>query len=137
MPISAEQDTAGPLARTVSDAAALLSALAGADGADPATAQAAAAPTDYTRFLDPGALHGARLGVWRDGCRAAGQPTLAVLDAAVALLRERGATVLDPVDLPDAAKPGGARVRRAAARVQARSQPLPAHPARPAAALPG
>ena len=103
VPISAQQDTAGPLARTVSDAAALLSALAGADGADPATAQAAAAPTDYTRFLDPGALHGARLGVWRDGCRAAGQPTLAVLDTAVALLREHGATVLDPVDLPGAA----------------------------------
>ena len=102
VPISAQQDTAGPMARTVADAAALLSVLAGADGADPATAQAAGQPADYTAFLDPGALAGARLGVWRDGCRGAGQATLAVLDAAVALLREHGATVLDPVDLPGA-----------------------------------
>ncbi len=103
VPISAEQDTAGPLARTVADAAALLSVLAGADAADPATELAAGQPTDYTMFLDPGALRGARIGVWRDGCRGAGQGTLTVLDAAVALLREQGATVLDPVDLPGAA----------------------------------
>jgi amidase len=100
VPISAEQDTAGPMARTVADAAALLSVLAGADAADPATELAAGQPTDYTAFLDPGALDGARIGVWRDGCQGAGQATLAVLDAAVALLRERGATVLDPVELP-------------------------------------
>ncbi len=103
VPISAEQDTAGPMARTVADAAALLSALAAADAADPATAQAAVQRTDYTACLDPGALDGARLGVWRAGCREAGQATLAVLDAAVALLRRHGATVLDPVDLPGAA----------------------------------
>jgi amidase len=102
VPISAEQDTAGPMARTVADAAALLSALAAADTEDPATAPAAGQPADYTTFLDPGALPGARLGVWRDGCREAGQATLAVLDAAVALLRGHGATVLDPVELPGA-----------------------------------
>jgi amidase len=106
VPISAEQDTAGPMARTVADAAALLGVLAAADPADPATALAADQPTDYTAFLDPGALAGARLGVWRDGCRAAGQATLAVLDAAVAALRCRGATVLDPVELPGAASLG-------------------------------
>jgi amidase len=100
VPISAQQDTAGPMARTVADAAALLSVLAGPDAADPATEPAAGRPTDYTMFLDPGALPGARIGVWRDGCRDAGRATLAVLDAAVALLREQGATVLDPVDLP-------------------------------------
>src|SRR5581483_7412715 len=100
VPISAEQDTAGPMARTVADAAALLSVLAGPDAADPATELAADQPTDYTSFLDPGALHGARIGVWRDGCREAGQATLAVLDAAVARLRTLGATVLDPVELP-------------------------------------
>jgi amidase len=103
VPISAQQDTAGPMARTVADAAALLSVLAGADAADPATELAAGQPADYTMFLDPGALRGARIGVWRDGCREAGQGTLTVLDAAVALLREQGATVLDPVDRPGAA----------------------------------
>ncbi len=102
VPISAEQDTAGPMARTVADAAALLGVLAAAHSEDPATAPAARQPTGYTSFLDPGALHGARLGVWRDGCREAGQATLAVLDAALALLRAHGATVLDPVDLPGA-----------------------------------
>jgi amidase len=103
VPISAEQDTAGPMARTVADAAALLSVLAAADSSDPATELAAGQPTDYTAFLDPGALAGARLGVWRDGCQAAGQATLAVLATAVAVLRQQGATVLDPVELPGAA----------------------------------
>lgn len=103
VPISAQQDTAGPMARTVADAAALLSVLAGADPGDPPTELASSQPTDYTAFLDPGALAGARIGVWRDGCRAAGQATLAVLDAAVALLRQHGATVVDPVELPGAA----------------------------------
>jgi len=106
VPISAEQDTAGPMARTVADAAALLGVLAAADPADPATAPAAGQPSDYTAFLDPGALAGARLGVWRDGCQAAGQATRAVLDAAVAGLRRGGATVLDPVELPGAASLG-------------------------------
>ena len=103
VPISAAQDTAGPMARSVADAAALLSVLAAADPADPATEPAAGQPADYTAFLDPGALAGARLGVWRDGCQAAGQATLAVLDAALALLREQGATCIDPVELPGAA----------------------------------
>jgi amidase len=103
VPISAEQDTAGPMARTVADAAALLTALAAADGADPATGPAAGHATDYTTFLDPGGLAGARLGVWRDACREAGPATLDVLDAAVAVLRAAGATVLDPVELPGVA----------------------------------
>ena len=65
VPISSAQDTAGPMARTVADAAALLSVLAGEDPADPATSAAAGRPADYTAFLDAGALAGARLGVWR------------------------------------------------------------------------
>ena len=138
VPISAAQDTAGPMARTVADAAALLSVLAGADAADPATAGAAGQPADYTAFLDPGALqrrparrvagrlrrgrpgHPGRAGRRRRRCSAS-----------------TGATVLDPVRPARRGRPGGARVRRAAARVQARPQPLPARPARPAAALPG
>ena len=66
VPISLAQDTAGPMARSVADAAALLSVLAAADPADPATAPAAVRARDYTTFLDPSALAGARLGVWRD-----------------------------------------------------------------------
>jgi amidase len=104
VPISAEQDTAGPMARTVADAAALLTALAGQDAADPATAEAVAHATDYAAFLDPGALAGARLGVWRAGSDPAGPATVAVLDAAIARLRACGAEVIDPVDLPDADK---------------------------------
>jgi amidase len=102
VPISAAQDTAGPMARTVADAAALLTALAGPDPADPATAAAAAEAADYTSFLDPGALDGARLGVWRYGADSVGPATAAVFDAAIARLRDAGATVIDQVDLPEA-----------------------------------
>jgi amidase len=101
VPISAAQDTAGPMTCCVADAAALLSALAGADPADPATAQAAGRPADYTAFLDAGALGGARLGVWRDGSKAAVSAAVGVLDAAVERLRSCGAEVIDPVALPD------------------------------------
>ena len=102
VPVSSAQDTAGPMARTVAGAAALLGALAGPDPADPVTA-AAAGLADYTAFLDAGALAGARLGVWRDGCHEAGDTIMAVLDTALDVLRELGATVLDPVELPGAA----------------------------------
>src|SRR5215470_622779 len=102
VPISAAQDTAGPMARGVADAAALLSAMAGADPGDPATAAAAGQPGDYTAFLDPEALAGARIGVWREGIKAAGAATAAVLEAALARLAGLGADLVDPVDLPGA-----------------------------------
>jgi amidase len=101
VPISAVQDTAGPMTRCVADAAALLGALAGPDPADPATGTAGSRPADYTAFLDPGALAGARLGIWRDGSKGASPATAAVLDAAVVRLRSCGAEVVDPVPLPD------------------------------------
>jgi amidase len=106
VPISSAQDTAGPMARTVAEAATLLGVLAGPDPADPVTAAAAGRPADYTAFLDAGALAGARLGVWRDGCHEAGDTIMAVLDAALSVLRDLGATVLDPVELPGAAEIG-------------------------------
>ncbi|HUZ37968.1 MAG TPA: amidase [Streptosporangiaceae bacterium] len=102
VPVSLAQDTAGPMTRRVADAAALLSAMAGADPADPATAAAAGQPRDYTAFLDPGALAGARIGVWRDGCAAAGPATVAVLASALARLGGLGAHLVDPVELPGA-----------------------------------
>jgi amidase len=100
VPISAVQDTAGPMTRCVADAAALLGPMAGPDPADPVTAQAASGPAGYTAFLDPGALAGARLGIWRDGSKAGAPATAAVLDAAVARLRSCGAEIVDPVPLP-------------------------------------
>ncbi len=104
VPVSGAQDTAGPMARSVADAAALLSAMAGADPGDPVTAAAAGQPGDYTAFLDPGALAGARIGVWREGCAAAGAATAAVLEAALARMAALGAHLVDPVDLPGADK---------------------------------
>jgi amidase len=100
VPISAVQDTAGPMTRCVGDAAALLGPMAGPDPADPATAEAGSRPADYTAFLDRGALAGARLGIWRDGSKAAHPATAAVLDAAVGRLRSCGAEIVDPVPLP-------------------------------------
>src|SRR5690606_8973342 len=63
IPIAHSQDTAGPMARTVRDAAMLLTAMAGVDAADAATAAGRGRAQDYTRFLDPAGLKGARIGV--------------------------------------------------------------------------
>jgi amidase len=120
VPISPVQDTAGPLALSVADAAALLSVLAGADPEDPiALAEQDLAERTrraVARFADPaalgdaasgdGALDGARLGIWRDGSAAGGPATAALLDLAVAKLRSLGAVVTDPVPLPGADKVG-------------------------------
>lgn len=101
VPISAAQDTAGPMTRTVADAAVLLTAVAGTDPADPATEEAGLHATDYATFLDPTALDGARLGVWRAGSSPADGATLALLEAAVAAMQGLGAQIIDPVDLAD------------------------------------
>ncbi len=106
VPISAMQDTAGPMTRTVADAAMLLTAIAGPDPADPATEPAAGHATDYTTFLDLTALDGARLGIWRAGSAPADAGTLAVLEAALTVLRQQGAQIVDPVDLADVDKMG-------------------------------
>jgi amidase len=113
VPISPVQDTAGPMATCVADAAALLSVLAAADPEDPVApfdddsaerAVASTGPDSFTDALDPAALDGARLGVWRDPSVPAGAATGAVLDMAVAKLRSLGAVVVDPVMLPGTAK---------------------------------
>jgi amidase len=99
VPISAAQDTAGPMARTVADAAALLTAMAGHDPGDVATDRAASETCDYSAHLLPDALEGARIGVWREGSGNADAASVAVLDAAVARLRAAGAYLADPVQL--------------------------------------
>lgn len=97
IPISASQDTAGPMTRTVADAAVLLGALAATDdAADPATREAAANRLpDYTRALDAGALQGARIGVLRDRNLLA-QPDIAkAFERSLQALRSAGATLVD------------------------------------------
>jgi amidase len=104
VPISAMQDTAGTMTRTVADAAVLLTAMAGADPADTATEAAAGHATDYATFLDPAALDGARLGVWRAGSTPADAATIAVLEASLTAMRRQGAQIIDPVELADVDK---------------------------------
>jgi amidase len=100
IPISASQDTAGPMARTVADAAVLLAALAGPDPRDPATAASAGHVADYTGSLDANGLRGARIGVARN--LGGFHPAVDVLfDAAVAELARRGAELVDPADVPN------------------------------------
>ncbi|HVX03657.1 MAG TPA: amidase [Rhodanobacteraceae bacterium] len=99
IPISSTQDTAGPIARDVRDAAIVLSVIAGSDPRDPATRDADKHATDYTKFLDPGALKGKRIGVVRE--LAGGDPGVRkLLDSAIAVLRAHGATVIDNVKIP-------------------------------------
>jgi amidase len=100
IPIAHSQDTAGPMARTVRDAAILFGALAGADPMDPAAAQCAGKFIgDYTKFLDPNGLKGSRLGVARKffGFH---EKVDALMEEAIKDLKRLGAEVVDPADLP-------------------------------------
>jgi amidase len=116
IPITADQDTAGPMARTVTDAAILLGALEGAapDPHDEATRRCPAPEgRDYTRFLKRGGLKGARIGIPRaffydkttppgaqEGRGGLNADQARVMAEAIAVLREQGATVVDPADIP-------------------------------------
>ncbi|HEX5505530.1 MAG TPA: amidase [Thermomicrobiales bacterium] len=101
VPISHNQDTVGPHARTVTDAAITLGALVGVDPRDPATAASAGHSfTDYTQFLDPNALRGARIGVARKGVTGYSEKTDAIFEQAIAALRAAGAVIVDPADIP-------------------------------------
>jgi amidase len=102
IPIAHSQDTAGPMGRTVADAAALLGVLAGPDPRDPATARAAGRPTDYTRFLDPAGLRGARIGVPRKKFFGYDARTDQRTEEALRAMRDAGATLVDPADIPNA-----------------------------------
>ncbi|MCE3287818.1 MAG: Conserved putative secreted protein [Gaiellaceae bacterium] len=103
VPISADQDTAGPVARNVTDAAVLLGAATGVDENDDATeAQVGNAFTDYTGFLDDDALAGARIGVWRAGTyndELVGSVVEPILDDVIDALEDQGADVIDDTDL--------------------------------------
>ena len=92
VPISHSQDTPGPMTASVREAAALLSAIAGSDPADPATAEADRHKADYASLLDANSLKGKRIGVMRF---ATGFGTDAAFETALALLRQQGATLVD------------------------------------------
>jgi amidase len=103
IPISRTQDTAGPMARTVTDAAILLSAMTGVDPLDRATgASASRVIADYTRSLHPDALAGARIGVARRRYTGYSPAADRLFDEAVAVMKARGAVIVDPADIPTA-----------------------------------
>ncbi len=108
IPISNSQDTAGPMARTVTDAAILLGALTGVDPRDPATeASREKSHRDYTRFLDPEGLRGARIGVVRRYFRSGGRGEK-VLETALEEMKRCGAVLVDPADDPPLGRFGDA-----------------------------
>ncbi len=105
IPIAHSQDTAGPMARTVTDAAILLTALAGFDAADPATkGLAGRAPTDYAMFLAAGTkgLEGVRIGVPRKKLYGQSPAADALVEAALADMKRMGAVIVDPADVATA-----------------------------------
>src|SRR5262245_7150086 len=109
IPISQSQDTAGPMTRTVRDAALLLVAMAGKDKDDPATTESEGKTSDFTIVFDPNSLKGARIGVARNyfGFHDIVE---AVMKESLAALKHNGAILVDPADVPNADKVGDAEM---------------------------
>ena len=103
IPISHSQDTVGPICRTVADAAILLGTLVGIDPRDLATqASSGKFHTDYTRFLDPHGLRGARIGIPRQVYFGYSPASDAIAERAIQQLETLGAVIVDPADIPTA-----------------------------------
>lgn len=107
IPISEHQDTVGPITRSLTDAAIVLSIIAGKDPNDNFTLAQPAVVPDFTKALNAGALRGARIGVPRrvflnDSISGNDPFVNVVFEEALATLRKLGATVVDPADLPSA-----------------------------------
>ncbi len=101
VPLALTLDTAGPMARNVSDVAAALGVMAGVDPADPITQTSAGkSDTDYTKYLKRGALKGARIGIARDFLGKDANVD-AVIASSIATLQSLGAVIVDPVKYPD------------------------------------
>jgi amidase len=99
IPVAHSQDTAGPMARNVTDAAIILGALTGIDPRDPATNESKGKLlTDYTRFLDPDGLRGARIGVNRT-VFGSNEKVDELINDSIKVLQERGAIIVDPANL--------------------------------------
>jgi amidase len=113
VPIAHSQDTAGPMTRTVADAAVLLGAMAGSDPDDPSTIgpthrsapttgvgpDPRVRPTDYTASLDPNGLKGARIGVVRNKYFGSSPATDRLAEAAIAEMKKQGAIIVDPANI--------------------------------------
>jgi len=105
IPISRTQDTAGPMTRTVADAAILLGAMTGVDPSDAATvASNGKSRTDYRSSLRVDGLKGARIGVARKRYFGYSPVTDKLIDDAIAAMKAQGATIVDPADIPTAAR---------------------------------
>jgi amidase len=105
IPIAHSQDTAGPMARTVRDAAVLLNVLTGIDPRDSATQSAhARGQIDYTRSLDPNGLRGARIGVARTRFFGYSDVTDKLVNDAIGQLKAQGAVIVDPANIETAGK---------------------------------
>jgi amidase len=103
VPIAHSQDTAGPMTRTVRDAAILLAAMTGVDARDPATAASQGhAPADYSGLLDANGLKGARIGVARKRFFGTSPAADRLVEAAIAEMKRLGAEIVDPADIPHA-----------------------------------
>ena len=103
IPISHSQDTAGPMTRSVRDAAILLGGAVGVDSRDEATSRSDGNfHTDYTQFLDPAGLQGARIGVARS-FTGFDPRVMALFEEAVMAMRDAGAVTVDPANLPPSA----------------------------------
>ena len=101
IPIAHSQDTAGPMARSVADAALLLGALAGVDPDDPVTRNGLKrGQRDYTTFLDPNGLKGARIGVPRKKLFGDSPAADRLVEAAIVDMKKLGAIIVDPADIP-------------------------------------
>jgi amidase len=99
VPIASSQDTAGPMTRTVRDAAHLLTALAGEDPRDPATVNGRGKAADYARALEGASLRGARLGIARQF--TGNHPAVdGLFEESLQALKAAGAELVDPVELP-------------------------------------
>jgi amidase len=103
VPISHNQDTAGPMARTVKDAAILLGMIAGFDSSDEAMSTGRPlAKSDYVKFLDPAGLKGARIGIARKKFFGYNEETDAIVESAIDAMKSAGAIIVDPADIPHA-----------------------------------
>jgi len=110
VPISHSQDTAGPITRTVEDAAIVLTAIAGSDPMDAVTAEADARKVDYRAALDAGSLSGARIGVMRFLVGSFSAETQAVFEASLQAMRDAGAELVEITDGPDMRAVGAAQL---------------------------
>lgn len=103
IPVTLSQDTIGPMARTVADAAVVLTMIAGPDQNDAATERTRGG-LDYTVFLADDGLRGARIGIARDIYWGYSEPADRVAGEAIALMRDMGAIIVDPANIPTAAE---------------------------------